>query len=40
MIFGVKLYPEEFGALTFVLAPGAFITLGFLVAVFNKVLKK
>lgn len=40
MIFGVKLFPEEFGALTFVLAPGAFITLGFLVAVFNKVLKK
>ncbi len=40
MFFGIKLFPEEFGALTFVLAPGAFITLGFLVAVFNKVLKK
>ena len=38
--FGVGVFPEQFGALTFVLAPGAFITLGFLVAIFNKVTKK
>ena len=39
-VFGCSVYPETFGALTFVLAPGAFITLGFLVAIFNKVTKK
>ena len=39
-IFGCSIFPEEFGALTFVLAPGAFITLGFLVAIFNKYFKK
>jgi len=38
--FGASVFPEQFGALTFVLAPGAFITLGFLVAIFNKVTKK
>lgn len=38
--FGASIFPEQFGALTFVLAPGAFITLGFLVAIFNKVTKK
>ena len=39
-IFGFSLFPEDFGALTFVLAPGAFLTLGFLVALFNKYFKK
>ncbi len=39
-IFGCTIFPEDFGALTFVLAPGAFITLGFLVAIFNKLTKK
>ena len=40
-IFGISLFPETYGALTFVLAPGAFITLGLLSALFNKfVLKK
>ena len=38
--FDVAIYPEQFGALTFVLAPGAFITLGFLVAIFNKMTAK
>jgi electron transport complex protein RnfE len=38
-IFGCSIFPENFGALTFVLAPGAFITLGFLVAIFNKIKK-
>lgn len=34
-IFGAGIYPEEYGALAFVLAPGAFIVLGFLIAFFN-----
>lgn len=34
-IFGAEFYPEEYGALAFVLAPGAFIVLGFLIAMFN-----
>ena len=38
--FDLRVFPENFGALTFVLAPGAFITLGFLVAIFNKVTAK
>ncbi len=36
-LFGLSVYPEEFGSLLFVLAPGAFIALGFLIAIFNKV---
>jgi len=39
-IFGFSIFPENYGALTFVLAPGAFITLGFLVAIFNKLTAK
>ncbi|MBQ9440085.1 MAG: electron transport complex subunit E [Paludibacteraceae bacterium] len=39
-IFNLTLFPEEYGALTFVLAPGAFMTLGYLVAIFNKLTKK
>lgn len=34
-IFGAELYPETYGSLVFVLAPGAFIALGFLIALFN-----
>lgn len=34
-IFGATLFPEEFGALIFILAPGAFIVLGLLIALFN-----
>lgn len=34
-VFGLQLYGESFGALLFVLAPGAFIVLGFLIALFN-----
>lgn len=36
-VFGVALFPESYGALLFVLAPGAFIALGFLIALFNFV---
>lgn len=35
-IFGLQLYSSDFGALLFVLAPGAFIALGLLIAVFNR----
>ncbi|MFO8001173.1 MAG: electron transport complex subunit E [Marinilabilia sp.] len=38
-IFGLALYPEDYGMLVFVLAPGAFIALGYLTAFINKVRK-
>ena len=39
-MFSFSLFPEDFGATLFVLAPGAFIALGYLVAVFNKLQRK
>jgi electron transport complex protein RnfE len=36
-IFGLRLYPETYGSLVFVLAPGAFIALGFLIALINYI---
>lgn len=38
-LFGLTLYAEEYGMLLFVLAPGAFIALGYLTAVMNKLRK-
>lgn len=38
-IFGLTLYAEDYGMLIFVLAPGAFIALGYLTAFINKVRK-
>ncbi|MCM1137278.1 MAG: electron transport complex subunit E [Duncaniella sp.] len=35
-IFGAEIFPETYGSLIFVLAPGAFIALGFLIALFTK----
>lgn len=35
-LFGARIYPEDYGMLLFVLAPGAFIALGYLIAVVNK----
>lgn len=35
-IFGLRIIPEDMGALVFVLAPGAFIVLGLLIALFNR----
>ncbi len=35
-LFSLTLFPEHYGMLIFVLAPGAFITLGYLIAIFNK----
>ena len=37
--FGFTLMPEEYGMLVFVLAPGAFIALGYLIAIVNKMRK-
>lgn len=39
-IFSVSIYPESFGSLIFILAPGAFIVLGYLIAIFNKLQRK
>ncbi|HCC86545.1 MAG TPA: electron transport complex subunit RsxE [Porphyromonadaceae bacterium] len=39
-IFSQTIYPEQYGSLLFVLAPGAFIALGFLIAIFNKLQHK
>ncbi len=38
-VFDVALFPETYGALLFVLAPGAFIALGYLIAIVNKLKK-
>ena len=38
-IFGIAIYPENYGMLMFVMAPGAFIMLGYIIAVFNRVKK-
>ena len=35
-LFSVEIYPDNYGTLIFVLAPGAFIALGFLIAIINK----
>ena len=35
-IFNLTILPEEYGMLVFVLAPGAFIALGYLIALVNS----
>jgi electron transport complex protein RnfE len=35
-LFSLRIFPEEYSILIFVLAPGAFITLGYLIAIINK----
>ena len=35
-LFGVTLLPEQYNILLFILPPGAFITLGYLIAIVNK----
>ena len=35
-IFGCAIWPEDYGMLMFVLAPGAFIVLGYLIAIVNR----
>ncbi|MGL5937805.1 MAG: RnfABCDGE type electron transport complex subunit E [Phocaeicola sp.] len=39
-LFDLTLFPEEYGMLIFVLAPGAFIALGYLIALVNRIMKK
>lgn len=39
-IFGITLWGESYGMLLFVLAPGAFLALGYLIVLFNKFVKK
>ncbi len=39
-IFSFRLFPENYGMLIFVLAPGAFIALGYLIAIINKLKSK
>jgi electron transport complex protein RnfE len=38
-IFGCNIYSEDYGMLMFVLAPGAFLVLGYLIALVNKLKK-
>ena len=38
-LFNLTIMPEQFGSLIFVLAPGGFIALGFLIAIVNKLRK-
>ena len=38
-IFGFHIFPEDYGMLLFILAPGAFIALGYLIAIVNKIRK-
>jgi electron transport complex protein RnfE len=39
-VFGLNLYNETYGMLIFVLAPGAFIVLGYMMALIQKIMKK
>ncbi|MCL1942658.1 MAG: electron transport complex subunit E [Candidatus Azobacteroides sp.] len=39
-LFNKVIYPEHFGSLIFVLAPGAFIALGYLIVIVNKLKSK
>lgn len=39
-VFGITLFPDKFAILIFVLAPGAFIALGYLIAIMNRLAKK
>jgi electron transport complex protein RnfE len=39
-IFNITIYPENYVTLLFVLAPGAFIVLGYLIALINRINKK
>ncbi len=38
-VFGLAIVPESYGMLIFVLAPGAFIALGYLIAIVNRLRK-
>ena len=40
MVFEQLIYPDSYGALLFILPPGAFMVLGCLIALFNVITKK
>lgn len=35
-VFDLRIIPEDFGMLLFILPPGAFMTLGFIIAIINR----
>lgn len=35
-VFDLRLIPEDFGMLIFILPPGAFLTLGYIIAIINR----
>lgn len=39
-IFDAKIYPEDYGSLIFILAPGAFIALGLMIGLYNAISTK
>lgn len=39
MVFGIKIFDSSYGALVFILAPGAFLVLGYLILLVNKLNK-
>lgn len=39
-VFSYTIYPDNYGMLIFILAPGAFIALGYLMAIFNRIRSK
>ncbi len=39
-LFGLEVFPANYGSLVFVLAPGAFIVLGFMIALINYIRKR
>lgn len=38
-VFSLRLIPEDFGMIIFILPPGAFLTLGFLIALIHRIKK-
>jgi len=36
-VFGMRVYPEDYAMLLFILAPGAFIALGYLIALVQRI---
>ncbi|PKQ65460.1 electron transport complex subunit RsxE [Labilibaculum filiforme] len=38
-VFGISLFSDTYGMLVFVLAPGAFLALGYLIAIINRLRK-
>lgn len=39
-VFNIIIYPEQYGMLVFILAPGAFIALGYIISIINRLNKE